>query len=569
MAAGGPSIVVKFLADTSKLVAGVDKVEGQGGRLKKFASGAAFAGATAGAVAFGKASIDAATESAQATARLEQIFASMGDTTGDAAKQAENYAGALSKKIGVDDEAIMAAQAQLATFGAVSDETARTAGIFDRATGAAADLAAAGFGSLDSNAVALGKALQNPTKGITALARSGVTFTQSQKDQIAAMEKSGDLLGAQKIVLKAVEGQVKGTAAATATSQQKAAVAFGETQEVLGQKLLPVVKLVADMFSRYSSILIPLGAVIVATMVATKAYTLATNAAGVATKLASAAQWLWNTAMSANPIMLVVLAIVALVAGVILAYQKVAWFRDMVQAMGRALVIAWRAIVDAAKAAFNWIKSNWPLLLAIITGPIGIAVLLIVRNWDTIKNAAKAAFEAVKGAALAAWHGVSAAFGWIKDAATSAWRWTRDKFDDLVGFFRDLPGRIGAVFGGIADTIAGPFRSAFRSIASLWNNTVGALRFEVPSFIPGIGGKGWDVPDIPTMAAGGITRTAGLAYLHPAEVIAPLSSAAAVGARNYYITVEVPPGASPYQVGAATVDAIRSYERVAGADWRK
>ena len=73
----------------------------------------------------------------------------MGDTTGEAAKAAEGYAASLSKKIGVDDDSIIAAQAQLVTFGAVSDETARSAGIFDRATAAAADLAAKGFGSLD------------------------------------------------------------------------------------------------------------------------------------------------------------------------------------------------------------------------------------------------------------------------------------------------------------------------------------------------------------------------------------------------------------------------------------
>src|SRR4029453_1971193 len=169
----GPSILRNFLADVTRLQQGVsqatgatDKLSSGFGRVAKVVGGVAL---TAGVVSFGKASVTAAEESAQATARLEQIFASMGDTTGKAAAAAEDYAGALSRKIGVDDEAIMAAQAQLATFGKVSDETARTAGVFDRATSAAADLAAAGFGSLDTNAVQLGKALQDPVKGLTAL----------------------------------------------------------------------------------------------------------------------------------------------------------------------------------------------------------------------------------------------------------------------------------------------------------------------------------------------------------------------------------------------------------------
>jgi len=242
----GPAILkIDIIADATKALRSLglleSKADGTGSKLSGLGKGLAGVVGSAAILKFGTDSVKAAEESAVATSRLENVFRQMGDTTGDAAKAAEHYAGVLSRKIGVDDEAIMAAQAQLATFGKVSDATARTAGIFDRATSAAADLAAAGFGSLDSNAVQLGKALQDPTKGLTALARSGVTFTDQQKAQIAAMQKSGDLLGAQKIVLAAIESQVGGTAAATATSSDKMKVAYGELQEQIGGKLLPVV----------------------------------------------------------------------------------------------------------------------------------------------------------------------------------------------------------------------------------------------------------------------------------------------------------------------------------------
>src|SRR3546814_18759321 len=86
----------------------------------------------------------------------------------------------------------------------------------------------------------------------------------------------------------------------------------------------------------------------------------------IATWAWAAAQWLLNAAMAANPVGLVILAIAALVAIVIVAYQKSETFRKIV---GKAF--EW--VQKAAASAWEWIKGNWPLLLAIITGPIGLA----------------------------------------------------------------------------------------------------------------------------------------------------------------------------------------------------
>ena len=196
-----PAILkIDIIADATKAISAMEKTGGAaqttGGKFSQAGKVIGGALAVGAVVSFGKASFAAAEESAQASARLEQVFKSMGDETGEAAKQAEAYAGALSKKIAVDDEAILAAQAQLATFGAVSDETARTAGVFDRATAAAARSRRGGLRvARSSNAVQLGKALQDPTKGLAALGKSGVTFTAAQKEQIKAMQESGDLLG--------------------------------------------------------------------------------------------------------------------------------------------------------------------------------------------------------------------------------------------------------------------------------------------------------------------------------------------------------------------------------------
>jgi hypothetical protein len=100
-------------------------------------------------------------------------------------------------------------------------------------------MAAAGFGSVTSNAVQLGKALEDPIKGITALAKSGVTFTADQKELIKTLVETNRIAEAQDIILAAVETQVGGTAEATANASDKIKVAWSQLQENLGQKLLP------------------------------------------------------------------------------------------------------------------------------------------------------------------------------------------------------------------------------------------------------------------------------------------------------------------------------------------
>ena len=159
--AGPATLAIKIVADASKAtkeLKGVgDTAKTTGSKLGGMAGALGGALAVGAAVAFGKEAVGAAEESASAIAGLETVFRNAGDATGQAAADAVAYAGELSALIGVEDEQIIAAQTTLASFGNVSDETARASGVFDRATTAAADLAAAGFGSLESNAATLGQ----------------------------------------------------------------------------------------------------------------------------------------------------------------------------------------------------------------------------------------------------------------------------------------------------------------------------------------------------------------------------------------------------------------------------
>jgi hypothetical protein len=164
-----------------------------------------------------------------------------GDETDMVTRRISKYAETMSFATGVDDELIRGAEAILLTFGELAKTAGTTGGAFDRATKAAVDLAAAGFGEIDSNAVQLGKALQDPIQGITALSRSGVTFTDSQKELIKSLVDSNRLLEAQDLVLSAIETQVGGTAEAIASNTDKMSARFESLFEELSLSLLPAV----------------------------------------------------------------------------------------------------------------------------------------------------------------------------------------------------------------------------------------------------------------------------------------------------------------------------------------
>lgn len=126
----------------------------------------------------------------------------------------DRLARSIQRMAGFDDEAVKASGNLLLTFKAVRNEAGRGNRVFDRAIRSAADLATRGFGDLSTNAIRLGKALSDPVRGVTALRRAGVDFTQAQRDQIKALVESGKLLEAQKIILREVESQVGGSARA-------------------------------------------------------------------------------------------------------------------------------------------------------------------------------------------------------------------------------------------------------------------------------------------------------------------------------------------------------------------
>jgi len=193
---------------------------------------AAVAGATSAFFILGRAINEARTAN-KALAQTGAVLRSMGRTDRTAA-DIEKLLDQLSRASGIDDDALREMTNKMLTFGNVTGDT------FDKANALALDLSVAFGKDLNSASVMVGKALNDPVKGLTALSRVGVSFTAQQQEQIKAMMEVGDLAGAQKIILGELTKQVAGSAAAQADGIDKAKVAWGNLQEAIGDVLLSV-----------------------------------------------------------------------------------------------------------------------------------------------------------------------------------------------------------------------------------------------------------------------------------------------------------------------------------------
>lgn len=173
----------------------------------------------------------------------------------------------------------------------------------------------------------------------------------------------------------------------------------------------------------------------------------------------------------------------------------------------------------AVQALFNAVMAANPIVLVTLAiVAIGAAIYVAYQKFEGFRNIVDTVFSAVKT-------GVSGVYDFFK------------KYVDLI---------------------LGVWKGVFNSIASVWNNTIGKLSFKIPSWVPGIGGKGFDVPDIPKLAAGGIVMRPTLALIgeRGPEAVIPLNKS---NTPQGGIQVNVY-GGDP----RATVDAIRRYQKTNG-----
>ena len=456
----------------------------------KFAFKKAFLPAAAAVGALGAALFDAtkgAVEDAAAQDLLADALKRNTSATDAQIKANEDWISTQGKLLGVTDSDLRPAIAKLATQTGDLQKAQEGASL-------AMDIAAATGKPLSAVTDALAKAYGGNTKALAKLDPKLKDLITDGLDAEGAMSVLADTFGGAAT-----------TKAGTAEGQfERLKVSLDETKESIGAALLPVIEKVLPFLTKMgdwaskntktflviAGIIGGLAAVVVAVNAAMAvqaaitsvvagakaAYALVTGtqtaalvAETAATSAATTAQMGLNTAMAMNPIGLIVLAIVALVAALVIAYKKFEGFRNVVDAVFRFIGSAVSGSIDLIKGYFS--------------------------------------------------------------------------------------------------TVLGFYKSIFNGIASLWNNTIGKLSFKVPGWVPGLGGKGFDVPNIPMLAAGGIVTAPTLAMIGEAgpEAVVPLSRVGEFGmggGNNVYLTVNA---LDPQTAAQSVVKALQSYNRTNGA----
>ena len=150
-------------------------------------------------------------EAQKVAAQTNAVLKSTGKAAHVSAKQVEDMAESLMTMSGVDDELIQQGENLLLTFKNIRNETGRGNDIFDQATKAMLDMSVALGQDATSSAIQLGKALNDPVKGVTALRRVGVSFTAAQIKQIKTLVATGKTLQAQKLILRELNQEFGGS----------------------------------------------------------------------------------------------------------------------------------------------------------------------------------------------------------------------------------------------------------------------------------------------------------------------------------------------------------------------
>lgn len=224
-------------------------------------------------------------------------------------------------------------------------------------------------------------------------------------------------------------------------------------------------------------------------------------------------------------------------------------FAETKESIGAALIPVLEKMLPYLTKFAEWASEN-PTLIAAVAGGIGLMAASILAV-----NAAMALNPIVLITA-----GIAALIALLV-VAYKRFEGFREVVDGVFGFLKTAVMAWVAVIKIQFDIVATVFKTLFNGIATLWNNTFGKLSFKVPGWVPGIGGKGFDVPNIPMLAEGGIVMNPTLALIGEAgaEAVIPLDRMNDFGGGGGGVTINVN-GGDPQ----AVVDALRKYYRQNG-----
>lgn len=589
-------LVVKIVTDTAGAVKDLDETTSKFDKFKGVAKTAlAFAGPAALAAGL-QDCVKAASDLNETVSKGQQIFGAGFSTV-------EKFAGTAAEQFGISKQAALDASSTFATFGKSAGLGGEElAGFATGLTGLASDLASFNNTSPDQAIQAIGAALRGESEPMR---QYGVLLDDATlRNRAMAMgliKSTKEALTPQQKVLAAqaeiyaqtadAQGDFARTNEGLAGQAKIATARFDDMKAQIGTALLPVVTEMAGKFNdlvvpalqfvaAHADVFIPLAAGIAAVVIAIKAWGAAQQAVNIASTIYSGIVKVWtilqaafNAVAAANPIVLIVLAVVAvfalLVAGIIWAWNNVEWFRDGVLAAWEFIKAAVSSLWDVIQTVFsaivgfigpivsflvnlfaglfNFWFEGFKLYLSIVTTVFNV-VWDVIQNvvgfiwnlfsayfsflfagyrllWDIIVSVFSAIFGFISGIVTRLASFASGLWNWFTDGLTGLWNLVTDTFNKVVGFIGGLAGRISDAARGMWDGISNAFKGAINWIIDAWNN----LSFSLPSvdaFGVTIGGFTLDTPNIPRLAAGGIVTRPTIALIGEAgpEAVIPLGN---------------------------------------------
>jgi hypothetical protein len=564
--ANDPTIKIKIETDSTQAKAGLDqtaqKAEGFGARFKSTFAGVLAAGVVQNlaskVVDFGKQSVDAYLVAEDTQTKFLDSMSRIPGASDKTTKALLAQAKALSQTTVYSAGASKQALSTLASYGLNGDQLQQLLPLVQ-------DYAAKTGTDLPTAAQQVGKAMLGQGRALKGV---GINF----KDTKTLAGNFAEVTAGLQDKVGGLATQMGGTDAGKMKIMQnqmtalKVQIGAGLVPAI--EAVMPVLQPLMEFIAQNAKWLVPMALGIIAVA---GAFIFLNFAVGL---------------FMANPPVLLLLGIaagvVAVVVGVILLIKYWDTITGAIMS-GAAAVWAvmqtvWDSILGVIQGVWNWITANWPLLLPILFGPVGVAAALIITYWSQIWNAGLAVWTWI----ASAWNAV---LGWLIAPFVAAWGVISATWGAVVGFFRGVVGGIAGAVSGVAHAVSAPFVAAWQAIYSgliaplsgafsgvvgaissalagvtqaitapfkaafdfinnnvigplktAWNgiaHAINAVHISTPevsilgkTVIPGFD---WAPPHVPTLQSGGLVTRTGLILAHAGEAVTPLPARARGG----------------------------------------
>ena len=349
-------------------------------KTKTHISGLQSAMSALSAVGIGKMLLDFAKKAQEASVwdtKLNAVLESTKGVSGMTKQSLDGLTKSLHESTGMSSNAIKEAEHMLLTFTNIGKD------VFPKATESVLNLATAMGSDTKSAAIQLGKALNDPEKGITALHRVGVSFSAQQKEQIANFQKLGKTAEAQKVILAELDTEFGGLANAVGKNRnpmERMHELMENLEKSLGKVVLQIIDYLNPAFEAFKSVITALmdspfgkSALIITGIIAALVLIGITIYASVIPAVTSAiASFIAMWEALGGPVAWVITAIVAVGAGIYLLYTNCEWFRKGVQAVWEYIQMAWNEIYAATsilvESIVNYFTTLYNVAIAIFGG---------------------------------------------------------------------------------------------------------------------------------------------------------------------------------------------------------